>query len=154
GDGVAISDDGNRWHAILNAPANSTWTTANIDLAAAAAAAGITLGANFQIKFQQYDNYEYTTDGRAYHHIQITLPDPQDTYAFTLAAGDTATVALKALSGGVPNAQLRDSSGTVLANLVTGGTNLDKSLRDFTADAAGTYYLAVTGPVGSSYSFV
>jgi hypothetical protein len=59
GDGVAISDDGNRWHTILNAPANSTWTTANIDLAAAAAAAGMTLGANFQIKFQQYDNYEY-----------------------------------------------------------------------------------------------
>src|SRR5439155_5684109 len=76
GDGVAISDDGTDWHTILNAPTDSTWTTTTIDLAAAAASVGMTLGPNFQIKFQQYDNFEYSTDGRAYDNIQISLPDP------------------------------------------------------------------------------
>src|SRR5206468_12292120 len=100
GDGVAISSDGTNWRTILSAPSDPTWTTSTIDLAAAAAAGGMTLGANFKIKFQQYDNYTYTTDGRAYDDIRIFVPDPQDVYQLTLAAGDTASVALKTLTAG------------------------------------------------------
>lgn len=155
GDGVAISSNGTNWHTILNAvTTDSAWTTTTIDLAAAAAAAGMTLGANFQIKFQQYDNFTYPTDGRGYDDIRIFTPDPQDTYQFTLAAGDTASVALKTLSTGTASVQLLDSSGISLATAVAGPTNFDRVLRDFTAPLAGSYYLAVSGAAGVSYDLV
>ncbi|HEY2415839.1 MAG TPA: S8 family serine peptidase, partial [Pirellulaceae bacterium] len=152
GDGVAISDDGTHWHTILNAPTNTSWTTATTDLAAAAAAAGMKLGANFQIKFQQYDNYTYTTDGRAYDSIQIQLPDPQDTYQLTLAAGDSFSAAVKAITGSAASFQLLDSSGAVLGSGATGPTNVDKALPSFVVPVSGSYYLAVTGAAGSVYS--
>lgn len=58
GDGVAISDDGLNWRTVTNATdvVVGTWESVAIDLTAEAAAAGMTLGANFQIKFQQWDN--------------------------------------------------------------------------------------------------
>src|SRR5262249_6342233 len=120
GDGVAISDDGNRWHTVLNAPLDSSWTTATFDLVAAAAAAGMTLSSNFQIKFQQYDNFDYPTDGRAYDNIQISLPDPQDTYSLSLSAGDIVSVVAKGLIGGAPNVQLFGSNGSLVAGSITG----------------------------------
>jgi hypothetical protein len=57
GDGVAISDDGVTWHTVLNATPVPTgvWEQVSVDLAAEAAAAGMTLGADFKIKFQQFD---------------------------------------------------------------------------------------------------
>ena len=59
GDGVAISDDGLNWHTVLNATngASGVWNDVTIDLAAEADSAGMTLGANFQIQFQQFDNF-------------------------------------------------------------------------------------------------
>src|SRR5262249_42582430 len=65
GDGVAISADGNNWATIFNATTDDgAWTSTTIDLAAAASKAGMTLGPNFKIKFQQYDNFGISTDGR------------------------------------------------------------------------------------------
>src|SRR5690242_7583100 len=66
GDGVSISADGNTWYPLWNADSPSTWTNYAFDLAAAARTAGITLGANFRIKFQQYDNFDIATDGRGF----------------------------------------------------------------------------------------
>ncbi|MGR9114976.1 MAG: PEP-CTERM sorting domain-containing protein, partial [Gammaproteobacteria bacterium] len=83
GDGVAISEDGVNWQTVLNAVnlAFGIWETVNIDLVAAASTAGITLGPNFQIKFQQFDNFPLTTDGRGYDDIfirstDVTVPEP------------------------------------------------------------------------------
>jgi hypothetical protein len=72
-DGIAISDDGVRWHPIFNAPdqAKGMWLQYTIDLVAEATAAGMTLGPNFRIKFQQYDNYPVDSDGRGWDEIAI-----------------------------------------------------------------------------------
>lgn len=80
GDGVSISDDGTNWYTILNAWNSSTgvWNLAMIDLDAEALNAGMSLGANFQIKFQQFDNFIRPTDGRGYDEVIIEshIPEP------------------------------------------------------------------------------
>ena len=73
GDGVSISDDGNAWHTLVslnnaNSP-NNVYTDFDFDLGAAATAAEISLGSNFQIKFQQYDNFPFNSDGRAFDDV-------------------------------------------------------------------------------------
>jgi len=88
GDGVSISDDGTNWSTILNAW-NSTagvWNLAMIDLSVEAVNAGMTLGANFQIKFQQWDNFLRTSDGRGYDEIVIEsrVPEPATLTLFGL----------------------------------------------------------------------
>jgi len=74
-DGVAISDDGTNWHPIQDAPdqEEGVWKRYTFDLAAEASAAGMALGSNFRIKFQQYDNYPLVTgpDGRGWDEIVI-----------------------------------------------------------------------------------
>jgi len=74
-DGVAISDDGVNWHPIQDAPdqEDGIWKRYTFDLAAEAAAAGMALGPNFRIKFQQYDNYPLSTgpDGRGWDEIVV-----------------------------------------------------------------------------------
>jgi hypothetical protein len=117
GDGVAISDDGVTWHTILSAPALpvGVWEEVEVDLAAEAAAAGMTLGPNFQIKFQQYDNFPLLTDGRGYDEISIeSVEIGGDWYAFSLDGGDTATLALTAQGGNNLTLQLYDASGNLL----------------------------------------
>src|SRR5262249_48946043 len=55
GDGVSISADGVQWFTVFNSTLSDTnWTFNSINLSTAAAAAGIVLGPNFKIKFQEY----------------------------------------------------------------------------------------------------
>ncbi|HDQ71540.1 MAG TPA: PKD domain-containing protein, partial [Chloroflexi bacterium] len=77
-DGVAISDDGTRWHPVLNIPdqEDGVWLHYTIDLAAEAAAAGMTLGSDFQIKFQQFDDHGLDSsrpDGRGWDEIIVVV---------------------------------------------------------------------------------
>ncbi|MBN1878168.1 MAG: tandem-95 repeat protein [Anaerolineae bacterium] len=73
-DGIAISDDGANWHPIFDAPnqTDGVWQEYIIDLTAEASAAGMMLGTDFKIKFQQYDNYSLTGDGRGWDEIFIS----------------------------------------------------------------------------------
>jgi len=66
GDGVAISQDGTNWRTVLNAPNQNrgVWEKHTVDLSG--------YGSNFQIKFQQYDNFPLTSDGRGWDQITIT----------------------------------------------------------------------------------
>lgn len=78
GDGVSISDDGTTWHRLVSLndsiSPNGVYTTLNFDLATAASTAGIALGPNFQIKFQQFDNFSFNSDGRTFDDVSITGP--------------------------------------------------------------------------------
>ena len=77
-----------------------------------------------------------------------------DFYSFTLAAGDTATVALRVASG-TPSLTLQDASGTLLAQGSVGPTNVTSIVTDFTATVAGTYYAVVNSSTsGVAYSLV
>jgi hypothetical protein len=158
GDGVSISADGNTWHRVWQATTGSSglYTPITVDLAAAAASAGITLGNNLKVKFQQYDNYSITTDGRAFDNVFVTTPTTSlDNYRFTLAAGDTATLAFESLAGSSTSGDLKlfDGAGNLLALSGAGPTNIDRTIADFTAPAAGTYYAQLSGNSGD-YSLV
>lgn len=73
-DGVYLSDDGGenfvKVHNLTGA-ANNTWTAVNLDLAALASSNGLNLTEEFVIRFQQYDNYQATTDGIAIDYVYV-----------------------------------------------------------------------------------
>ncbi len=70
GDGIAISNDGTNWYLVTDL--TSSFDGQSFDLDAAVQAAGITYTSDFCIKFQQYDNFSWSTDGRAFDNISIT----------------------------------------------------------------------------------
>lgn len=73
-DGVYLSDDGGasfvKVHNLTGG--SSTYEEIVLDLDQLASANGLTLGQNFVIKFQQYDNYQITTDGMAFDDMSVT----------------------------------------------------------------------------------
>lgn len=83
-DGIAISADGSTWYPVWQAATQNQdeWHQYTVDLSAAAESAGISLGANFRIKFQQYDNFPRPVDGRAWDDITVTAtveePAPEE----------------------------------------------------------------------------
>src|SRR5262249_41948432 len=81
-------------------------------------------------------------------------PVTPDFYAFTLAAGDTATVALQSLTGGAVEVRLVNSAGQTLAQGIAGATNLTRRINNFSATAADTYFLSVTGATNTDYNLV
>ena len=70
GDGVSISSDGVNWITILNADNMDVGTngkTYTIDLDQF----DVPYTSSFQIKFQQYDDYGWSTDGRQWDNIKV-----------------------------------------------------------------------------------
>jgi hypothetical protein len=155
-DGVAVSDDGTNWHPIWNAAnqASGEWHRYTFDLAAAADDAGMDLNATFRIKFQQYDDYALTTDGRGYDEFVITTPPPpaEDWYAFDLDASQHATLAATSLDDGDVSFELYDAGGSLLASSSDAGASVDEAIVDFEAPADGTYAVRMLG--FGEYSFV
>ncbi|HET9217515.1 MAG TPA: sialidase family protein, partial [Terriglobia bacterium] len=79
--------------------------------------------------------------------ITPSAPGP-DYYAFTLNAGETATLAATVLAAGNLTVELRDSSDAVLATGVGGSANLTSVINDFTAAVGGTYFARISGGDG------
>lgn len=142
-DGVAISADGVTWHPVWNATGDAwTWGRHSVDLSAAAAAAGIPLGAGFRIKFQQYGTAAYDVEGRFWDDVAVRdfVPDT-DRYAIQMAAGQTITAYLD--SNHPVAIELHDSAGTVVASGVAEG-RFASVVATYSAPSAGTYHLVVT----------
>ena len=111
------------------------------------------LGANFKIKFQQYDNYDITTDGMGYDQIAISTPAPADDwYRLGLTAGQPTTVGLATLSSGSATVRLYDNSNNLLAAGV-GARNLAQVIANFFPGSSGTYNVRVSGN-DAAYSLV
>ena len=75
-DGIYFSDDGGASYVKVydlngSSTSNNVWQTINLDVDALAASAGLSLTANFVVKFQQYDNYAIATDGFAFDDISV-----------------------------------------------------------------------------------
>lgn len=164
GDGVSISDDGVTWWRVFAPtpqPAGE-WQAQTIDLQAAATAAGMTLNSDFQVKFQQYDNFSLDTDGRGYDEIAITTSAMvnDDWYSFTLEDGQLATVGAT-LFRPTPGAselqmELYDAAGNLLASGAGSDnvTDIIEGYQDTTSNgAADTYYVKVSG-IGGNYSLL
>ena len=107
-DGVALSVDGNTWYRLISltgADSTATYQTQTFDLSSVAAANGITLGSDVQIKFQQFDDFPITFDGMAFDNISVTANmvvsptpgddflegTPGDDFINALAGNDTVT---------------------------------------------------------------
>lgn len=102
-DGVAVSNDGVTWYRAIASSAldvSSAGQNYSIDLDAVISDvrqnydAQFGYSEQFQIKFQQYDNYQYPTDGREWDNILIDgtfsdlSVDPLGTTAFTIPEAD------------------------------------------------------------------
>ncbi|KKL08751.1 hypothetical protein LCGC14_2572730, partial [marine sediment metagenome] len=153
-DGVAISDDGVNWHPIWSIPAGTDglWRTQRLDLAGEAARAGMTLGDDFKIKFQVYGLSRSYLGNEWQGWDAITIRHRQaDTYAFTLQAGDVATVATRRRDEGFSYLALLDESGQVVATGTHQAHNMHAAILDFVAPADGTYHAQVTGGAEAQY---
>lgn len=72
-DGVAISEDGNMWYEVIGLrDLTDAYAQRTVDLDAAIAQYGLSYDSTFQIRFNQYDNYNVDTDGIAVDDIEIT----------------------------------------------------------------------------------
>jgi len=158
GDGVSISDDGTNWYRILNPTSLSSgvWTEVTVDLTVAAASAGMTLGSAFRIKFQQYDDFPITTDGRGYDQISITSAVGfSDWYSFSLEDGEDVTLAaLASTAGATADVELFASDGTT--SLASGSatpalSSLIAGFVDPTSDATPETYYARVDCSGGDY---
>jgi hypothetical protein len=74
-DGVSISVDGTNWYRIVDlSTASTSYTTRSFNLSQIAAADGLTLTANTEIKFQYYDSREFQAPngGLALDNVKAT----------------------------------------------------------------------------------
>ncbi|MHC4201938.1 MAG: hypothetical protein ACYSU0_18270 [Planctomycetota bacterium] len=80
--------------------------------------------------------------GGEYARLDLSYPtaggDPDDWYAFTLGGGESATLALTALTGGAVDLELRDDGGALLATGVGGASNVDRVIENFVSTGGGT----------------
>jgi hypothetical protein len=73
GDGIALSVDGQHWVKVTDLTTSFTGQSFNLDAVVqqAMTAAGSTDLSNVRIKFQQYDNFPASSDGREFDNIWI-----------------------------------------------------------------------------------
>ncbi len=74
GDGIVLSVDGQHWIKVTDLTTSFTNGSFSLDtiVQQAMAAAGSTNVSDVRIKFQQYDNFPATSDGREFDNIRIT----------------------------------------------------------------------------------
>ena len=68
-DGISFSVNGTTWYRL--ADLTSSFSNREFDLDAAVQVAGISYTSDFRIKFQQYDDYSWPVDGRAFDNIRV-----------------------------------------------------------------------------------
>ena len=75
GDGIVLSVDGQHWVKVTDLTTSFTNGSFSLDtiVQQAMAAAGSTNVSDVRIKFQQYDNFPATSDGREFDNIRITV---------------------------------------------------------------------------------
>jgi hypothetical protein len=101
--------------------------------------------------FTQY-LYSSTGDPGETKQLVLNIADSRF-YAFSLTAGDKASVGLN-LSASGDTLAIEDSHGTMLASGGTGGANYNPAITGFMAPATGTYYIVISGSTAASYTLV
>ncbi len=117
-DGVAFSVDGNTWHRLVSLTgANSTnsYQSKSYNLSTQAAAKGLSLGSDVQIKFQQYGLFSITSEGFAFDNISVTG---------NLTGTPTASDTPNTLSGETGNDTIVTGSQNDVINANSGDDNV------------------------------
>ena len=148
GDGVAISDDGVTWHTLISGMVDSfgVYNFESFDLAAEAAQAGLELNSQFQIKFQQFDNFPIDSDGRAWDAINISAgAEAEDWYSFTLGDGQSTSLMVDAYQGNpaTMGLELYDADGNLLETGEFGNGVASIATYQNDSGAEATYYAKV-----------
>jgi hypothetical protein len=151
--------------AILNANGtmifnykNLTSGDANSD--AASATVGIkdagTQGSNRLLVSYNSSSSPFVATGKSLEIGVGLASNVTDYYAYSLAAGQTTTLAVTAQKAANVSVSLQDSQGNTLATGISpgSGSNVNSAIDNFVAPAAGTYYAVVTGTTGAPYSLV
>lgn len=156
-DGVSMSADGVTWHRLTNLNAanspNLLYTRFSLDLDQAAANAGIALGPDFKIKFQQSDNEPFNGDGRTFDDVAVRTTslgvDKTDVF---LEGGQTLTlVATPENRAATLTVKVFDPANTLLATATASAAGESVSLQTIAIAADGDYRIEVSGDVGSDY---
>ena len=135
GDGVAISQDGVEWFRVwqgTDVPFGE-WEEVSVDLAAAAATAGISLDGNLFIRFQQFGSGSFRKGGRGFDDIEVVaVPDfeLEDWYRFSLDDGQVSSLVLESTAMPRGSLELYDDAETLLATS-SAGQNADQFLQNF-----------------------
>ena len=117
-DGVAFSVDGNAWHRLVSLTGvNSTnsYQSKSYNLSTQAAAKGLTLGSDVQIKFQQYGLFPIASDGFAFDNISVTG---------NLTGTPTSANTQNIRSGGTENDTIVTGSKNDVINASSGDDNV------------------------------
>ena len=159
GDGVSFSVDGTNWFTLASfsvANSNTSYQTRQFNLSQAATDAGVTLNANTQIKFQQFDNLSEPGDGISIDSVSVTASQPVTTSTVagsTINDGSSQRSQITSLSfefdGLVDHAELVSSAFT-LQNIDTSTSLLSSQLIVTPSDAGGRTTIVVTFGVGNS----
>ena len=129
-------------------------STSNIDLSAAAAAHGVTLGPNVQLKFSLVRNYfTYEHQNFFFDNITITQAETErDYYRVALGVGQSVTLQTDTPgdTGQFANAldpilYLYSPAGALLSSNDNGAADGRNALLAYTATTAGDYFVAVGG---------
>mgnify|MGYP006273526373 FL=1 len=156
-DGIAMSVDGVNWYPIFDVPDQTAlWQRYEVDLAAKATQFDLTLGQNVQLRFQQYDNYSATGDGRAWDAITVEADAlPTDTYSLELVADEVVSVGLAGDAEDAFGLQLLDGAGNVVASAArqVAESNWDLAIENVIVPTTGDYYLQVSGTVSTDQPY-
>jgi hypothetical protein len=144
---ITMASDGTVISTPLNAAAIAALNSNLGGLFAVGGALTSITGSNTQVLFG--------TSGNPTDVIQLVLtPADARYYSLTLQAGELVTVGLKNLTGSGDSLSIQDSTGRTLATAAAGTGSLDQVINNFTAPAAGTYYLVVSGSSAATYNLV
>ncbi|HEV3416877.1 MAG TPA: dockerin type I domain-containing protein [Pirellulales bacterium] len=96
------------------------------------------------------------TSGSSIEIAPNIASSPNDYYAFSLAAGQSATLAVTSQNSAAVHVTLLDSQGNTLAAGASPGAGaiVNEAIANFAAATSGTYYALITGAPGAAYSLV
>ncbi len=139
---VQVSTNGGAsWTTLVNLTAvaeSTTWRSATPISLAAYAGQTVML----QFSFDTFDGGANNYEGWYIDDVSVSnVSTVQDYYSFSMAAGDSAALALKGTIAG-DNFSILDAGGNVLASSTTGFSNVDRAIASFTAPSSGTYYVS------------
>jgi hypothetical protein len=83
-----------------------------------------------------------------------TAPTSYDHYAFTLAAGEIASLAIANLTTGQVHVELVNAGGVVVASATADSTNAAEAIARFVAPKSGVYFARVWGNSSVDYNLV
>lgn len=142
GDGVSISADGTNWIRIHTLGSTSGFADATIDLSAVVQEAGLSFTSDFQIKFQQYDDWSASSDGYEFDDIAITvngLMSPDTLTVSYLLYGDRISLTWSEIAD-ASRYNLYRSTADDFATATLLATVTDAEFEDDTADPGTSYY--------------